>query len=160
LTSKTRQTPIEITSAGEVRKADGGHPPAARELFLEADRDGEVHTKGIPTCSSGRLQATDTATALKACGPALIGEGKVMAQVAFAEQRPIDVSSKLLLFNGGEKGGRTTWFAHAYFSDPISGAIVTTVTHLEDPPRSVRDPRGGEDPPDRRWRRIGHLLRP
>ena len=46
----------------------------------------------------------------------------------FAEQAPINVNSKLLLFNGGEKGGKITWFAHAYFSNPISGAIVTTVT--------------------------------
>ena len=51
-----------------------------------------------------------------------------MAQVAFAEQRPIDVVSKLLLFNGGERHGKTVWYAHAYFSDPISGAIVSTVT--------------------------------
>jgi hypothetical protein len=38
------------------------------------------------------------------------------------------VPSKLLVFNGGEKGGKTTLFIHAYFSNPISGAIVTTVT--------------------------------
>jgi hypothetical protein len=126
--SRTKQTPIAITTSGEVQMADGGHPPAARELFIEADKNGEVHVKGIPTCSSGQLQATDTKAALKACRPALIGEGKVTAQVAFAEQKPIDVPSKLLLFNGGEKGGKITWFAHAYFSNPISGAIVTTIT--------------------------------
>jgi hypothetical protein len=126
--SKTKQTPIAITSEGEVRMADGTHPPAVREIFIEADKSGEVHTKGIPTCKSGQLQATDSTAALKACGPALIGEGKVTAEVQFKEQQPIDVNSKLLLFNGGEKGGKITLFAHAYFSNPISGAIVTTVT--------------------------------
>ncbi|HEX3737352.1 MAG TPA: hypothetical protein VHV53_07390 [Solirubrobacterales bacterium] len=126
--SKTRQTPISVTTGGEVREEDGGHPPAARELIFEADKEGEVHTKGIPMCTSGKLQATDTAAALKACKAALIGEGEVTAQVAFAEQKPIDVPSKLLLFNGGEKGGKITWFAHAYFADPVSGAIVTTIT--------------------------------
>jgi hypothetical protein len=126
--SKTRQTPIAIKASGEVRLQDGGQPPAIREVLIEADKNGEAHTKGIPTCSSGQLQATSTAAALKACGPALIGEGKATAQVAFAEQRPIEVSSKLLLFNGGEKGGKTTWLGHVYFSNPVSGAIVTTVT--------------------------------
>jgi hypothetical protein len=126
--SATKQTPLAITSAGSVKETDGSHPPAARELFLEADKNGEVHTKGIPTCRSGQLQATDTAAALKACKPALIGEGTAEAQVAFAEQKPIDVASKLLLFNGGERGGKTTWFAHIYLSDPVSAAIVTTVT--------------------------------
>jgi hypothetical protein len=126
--SKTKQTPLTITNQGSVREADGSHPPAARELLLEADKHGEVHTKGIPTCKSGRLQATDTSAALKACGPALIGEGTVVAEVAFAEQRPLDIPSKLLLFNGGEKGGKTVWYAHAYLSNPVSAAIVTTVT--------------------------------
>lgn len=126
--SKTKQTPIELTAEGEVKEADGSHPPAAREIIIEGDKNAEVHVKGIPTCKSGQLQATDTAAALKACKPALIGEGQTTAQVAFAEQKPIDVPSKLLLFNGGERGGKITWYVHAFFSNPISGAIVSTVT--------------------------------
>ena len=126
--SKTKGTPITFKASGEVKEEKGGHPPAVREVFVEADKNGEVHMKGIPICTSGQLQATDTEAALKACKAALIGEGQVIAQVAFAEQKPIDVPSKLLIFNGGEKGGKTTWFIHAYFSNPISGAIVTTVT--------------------------------
>jgi hypothetical protein len=126
--SKTKQTPIELKAAGEVKEADGSHPPAIREVILEADKAGEVHLKGIPTCKSGQLQATDTAAAKKACKSALIGEGEATAQVAFAEQKPINVNSKILVFSGGEKGGKATMYIHAYFSNPISGAIVTTVT--------------------------------
>jgi hypothetical protein len=126
--SKTKQTPIELKASGEVKEADGSHPPAVRELIIEGDKNAEIHVKGIPTCTSGKLQATDTNAALKACKSALIGEGQTTAQVAFAEQKPIDVPTTLQLFNGGEKGGKITWYAHAYFSNPISGAIVTTVT--------------------------------
>ncbi|MBS1882365.1 MAG: hypothetical protein JSS97_05350 [Actinobacteria bacterium] len=126
--SKTKQTPIELKASGEVKEANGSHPPAARELIIEGDKNAEVHVKGIPTCTAGKLQATDTTTALKNCKSALIGEGLTTAQVAFAEQKPFDVPSKLLLFNGGEKGGKITWYAHAYFSNPINGALVTTVT--------------------------------
>jgi len=126
--SKTKQTPIELKASGEVKEADGSHPPAVRELLIEGDKNAEIHVKGIPTCKSGEIQATDTETALKNCGSALIGEGVTTAQVAFAEQKPVNVTAKLLLFNGGEKGGKITWFAHAFFSQPISGAIVTTVT--------------------------------
>ncbi|HEY5334296.1 MAG TPA: hypothetical protein VIJ21_12185 [Solirubrobacterales bacterium] len=131
--SKTKQTPIELKASGEVKEVDGSHPPAVRELIIEGDKNAEIHVKGIPTCTSGKLQATDTAAALKACKSALIGEGQTTAQVAFAEQKPIDVPTKLLLFNGGEKGGKITWYAHAYFSNPISGAIVTTVTITKHP---------------------------
>src|ERR1700759_1887203 len=80
--SKTKQTPIELKAAGEVKEADGSHPPAIREVILEADKAGEVHLAGIPTCQSGQLQATDTNAALKACKSALIGEGEATAQVA------------------------------------------------------------------------------
>src|SRR6201996_7956293 len=126
--SKTKQTPIALTAAGEVKEADGSHPPAIREVILEADKAGEIHTKGIPVCKSGQIQATETTAAEKACGSALIGEGEATAQVAFAEQNPINVNSKILVFNGGEKGGKATMYIHAYFAQPISGAIVTTVT--------------------------------
>jgi hypothetical protein len=131
--SKTKQTPISLKASGEVKEADGSHPPAIREIILEADKAGEVHTKGIPTCKSGQLQATDTTAALKACKSALIGEGQTTAQVAFAEQKPISVPSKLLVFNGGEKGGKITLYVHAYFSNPISGAIVSTTTITKHP---------------------------
>jgi hypothetical protein len=126
--SKTKQTPIELKASGEVKEADGSHPPAVRELLIEGDKNAEIHVKGIPTCTSGKLQATDTTAAEKACKSAIIGEGTTTAQVAFAEQKPVNVTAKLLLFNGGEKGGKITWYAHAFFSQPISGAIVTTVT--------------------------------
>jgi hypothetical protein len=131
--SKTKQTPIALKASGEVKEIDGSHPPAARELIIEGDKNAEVHVKGIPTCTAGKLEATDTAAALKVCKSGLIGEGQVTAQVKFAEQAPINIPSKLLLFNGGEKGGKITWFAHAYFANPISGAIVTTVTITKHP---------------------------
>jgi hypothetical protein len=123
---RTKQTPISIHASGEVQMRDGSHPPAVREIIIEGDKAGEAHTKGIPACKVGQLQATTTAAALKACKSSLIGEGTAVAQVAFAEQRPIDVSSKVLLFAGPEQGGKLTWYAHAYFANPISGAIVTT----------------------------------
>ena len=126
--SKTKQTPIAFKAEGKIALESGGHPPAVREVILESDRNGEVHVKGIPTCKSGQLQATTTSAALKACRKALIGEGQTTAQVAFAEQKPITVPSKILVFNGGERGGKATLYIHAYFSNPISGAIVTTVT--------------------------------
>jgi hypothetical protein len=126
--SKTKQTPLTLKASGEVKEANGSHPPAVREVILEFDKNGEYHAKGIPTCKSSQLQATDTTAALKSCESALIGEGEATAQVQFEEQGPINVKSKVLVFNGGEKGGKATMFIHAYFSSPISGAIVTTVT--------------------------------
>ena len=96
-----------------------------------ASRRGTARAYDPPTSMvNGPIAGTPP---LAACKSALIGEGQTTAQVAFAEQKPITVPSKLLLFNGGEKGGKITWFVHAYFSQPISGAIVTTVTITKHP---------------------------
>ena len=73
------------------------------------------------------LQSRDTKAAEKACKKSIIGTGQTTVEVAFPEQTPIDVNSKLIVFNGGTSGGKTTLYIHAYFSAPVTGAIVTTV---------------------------------
>jgi hypothetical protein len=124
---KNKLTPITFKASGKIRTLDGKHLPALKEVVLDTDKNGAIDAKGVPVCPGGKLQATTTANALKACKPALVGEGTTVAEVEFPEQKPIDVTSKLLAFNGGVKGGTTTIFIHAYFSSPVNGAIVTTV---------------------------------
>jgi len=125
--SKKKQTPIALFAEAKIATIDGSHPPALKEVVLETDKNGEVDVKGLPTCRGGQLQSRDTKAAEKACGPAIIGEGKTSVEVAFPEQAPIPVNSKLLVVNGGVSGGTTTLYIHAYFNAPITGAIVTTV---------------------------------
>jgi hypothetical protein len=73
------------------------------------------------------LQSRTTAAAKKACPKSIIGSGKTTVEVALPEQKPIPVDSALTVFNGGYKGGATTFYIHAFFTAPVSGAIVTTV---------------------------------
>lgn len=128
---KKKPVPITFNIMGKVRRINPNpeerHPPALKELDIEGDKHVTVNVKGIPVCRAQQLQSTDTAAARKACGPALIGTGKTEVGVKFPEQKEIAVRSELLAFNGGEKGGVTTLFIHAYFSAPVAGAIVTTV---------------------------------
>jgi hypothetical protein len=124
---KNKLTPITLKISGKIATSDGTHPPALKEVVAEFDKNGAVNAKGVPVCTSGKLQAQTSANAEKACKKAIVGKGDTVAEVAFPEQKPIDVPSKLLAFNGGVKGGTTTIFIHAFFTSPISGAIVTTV---------------------------------
>jgi hypothetical protein len=124
---RNKAIPLQLGFEGRIGTTDGTHPPALSEVIIEADKNGTVNAKGIPTCSSGQLQSRDTKAAEAACGPAIIGTGQTTVQVEFPEQKPILVNSKLLLINGGTSGGTTTWYVHAYFNAPITGAIVTTV---------------------------------
>jgi hypothetical protein len=124
---KNKLAPITLTASGKIATKDGSHPPALKSVIVETDKNGAINTKGIPVCKSGQIQSTDTKAAEKACNPAKIGTGQTTVEVQFPESKPIDVNSKLLVFNGGTSGGKTTLFIHAYFSAPVTGAIVTTV---------------------------------
>jgi len=124
---KNKLAPISLQASGSIKTLDGTHPPALKEVILETDKNGAINTKGIPVCTSGKLQARDTKAAEKVCGKSIIGTGNTTVEVQFPEQRPVLVNSKLLVINGGTSGGKTTLFIHAYFSAPVTGAIVTTV---------------------------------
>ena len=127
--SKTVQTPISLTAQGEISEFDGSHPPALRELTMEFEKAVEIHVAGIPSCRRNRIGGeTKTVAALKACRSALIGEGEATVQVAYPEQMPINVRSRILVFKGGERDGKTTLLLHAYLSNPVSAAIVIPVT--------------------------------
>jgi hypothetical protein len=124
---KNKLAPITLTASGKIATKDGTHPPALKEVILKTDKNGTINVKGLPKCKSGQLQSRDTKAAEKACKSAIIGTGQTTVEVQFPEQKPIDVNSKLLVFNGGTSGGTTTLYIHAYFSAPVTGAIVTTV---------------------------------
>jgi hypothetical protein len=125
--SKTKPTPISFNVSAKLRDMNGDHPPALKQFVLEGDKHASISVKGIPTCKSGQIQATDSKAARKACGPALIGSGKTDVEVQFPEQPPIIAHSELLAFNGGVKGGVTTLYIHAFLTAPVTAAVVTTV---------------------------------
>jgi hypothetical protein len=124
--SKSQYTPVAFTAAGNVRTTDGTQVPPVKEVLINA-KNVAVNTKGYPVCTSGQLQARDTKAVEAACGPAIIGKGTTTISVAFPEQAPIPAKSPLLVFNGGTAGGTTTFYIHAYLTQPITTAVVTTV---------------------------------
>jgi hypothetical protein len=124
---KNKLAPIKLRVSGTIATLDGTHPPSLTEAIIETDKNGEINAKGLPVCTAGKLQSQDSAHAMAICKEALVGKGNTTVEVAFPEQKRILVNSQLLAFNGGVKGGVTTIYIHAYFTAPITGAIVTTV---------------------------------
>ncbi len=124
---KKTLAPIALTAEGKIRTLDGTHPPALKEVLLETDKNGAIDVKHYPTCTSGKLQAQTVDAARAICRKALIGEGKTKIEIAMKDQKPIQVSSDLLVLNGGYRGGTTTLFIHAYITVPVPAAVVTTV---------------------------------
>ncbi len=124
---KNTLAPLTLNVSGKIATADGSHPPALKEAIVETDKNGAINAKGLATCTAGKLQAQDTKNAEKICPDSIVGKGTTNVQIAFAEQAPIPVTSKLIAFNGGFRGGVTTIFIHAYITVPTPAAIVTTV---------------------------------
>lgn len=124
---KHRFAPITLHVEGGIATTDGTQPPALKEVIVDTDKNGQINPKGLASCSESKLQATDTKHAEEACKAAIIGTGTTNVTVAFPEQTPIPVSSKLVAFNGGTRGQTTTIYIHAYLTVPIPAAIVTTV---------------------------------
>jgi hypothetical protein len=125
---KKTQAPIALTIKGSVATADGSHVPALKTLALQFDKNGAIYTKGLATCTTAKLQSTLTAQAKKACGSALVGTGRVSAEIAFPEQAPFDAAGPLLIFNGPPKGGNPSLIFHVYAHVPAPTTFVTTAT--------------------------------
>jgi hypothetical protein len=125
---KRGEAPISLTVSGTISKEDGSHPPALKTLLLEFDRNGRLNTKGLPTCTVGKLLNTLTAQAKSVCGKALVGTGRVSADIALPEQAPFGAGGPLLIFNGAPKGGHQVLIFHVHAHVPAPTTFVTTAT--------------------------------
>jgi hypothetical protein len=125
--SRKKMEPIALNVSGKISSADGTHPPALQEVIVDTDKNGSIDARGVPTCKQGQLEARTTKEAERVCKPAIVGTGITDVEIQFPEQRPIPIHSKLLALNGGKKGATTTIYIHAYLTDPVAAALVTTV---------------------------------
>jgi hypothetical protein len=123
---RKRTGPIALRLSGSLETADGSHPPALKRLNLDFDRHGHLYTKGLATCTTRRLENTLTSQAKRACRKAIVGTGRVGAEIAFPEQAPFSASGPLLIFNGKPKGRRPVLIFHVYARVPAPTTFVTT----------------------------------
>ena len=61
----------------------------------------------------------------------------------------MQLKSELLVFNGGDKGGKTTLLIHAFLATPVTASLVTDGRRPETPQRPLRAEIGRDDPEDR-----------
>ncbi|HEY6551682.1 MAG TPA: hypothetical protein VIY71_10835, partial [Solirubrobacterales bacterium] len=123
---KKTPAPISLSVSGSLKSADGTHPPALKELFLQFDRHGQLNTTGLASCRPQRIQSTLTQTAKRVCARALIGSGVAEAEIALPEQAPFRASGPLLIFNGPPKGKKQVLVFHVYAHVPAPTTFVTT----------------------------------
>jgi len=124
---KHENAPITLHGGGSISTVSGALPPILKTLTIYFDRHGSVQTTGLEVCTSGKLAATDTAQARRACPGAIVGEGAGKAIIAFPESVPFSASSPLTIFNGPRKHGDPTVLAHGYLSVPLPTTYVVEI---------------------------------
>lgn len=124
---KDHFAPIKLYGHGEIDTADGNPPPVLEQIILWFDKHGSVETRGLPVCTSAKLQATTTVKARQQCPDSIVGKGKGTAIVYFPESAPIPATSPLTLFNGPERHGNPTVLAHAHLTIPVPTTFVVLV---------------------------------
>jgi hypothetical protein len=124
---KKEKAPLTLELTGKLKTNDGTHLAAAKTISLDFDKAGELFTKGLPSCSTGEIESTLTAQAKAKCADALVGTGRVTADIALPEQAPFGASGPLLIFNGS-KGNKQSLILHVYAHVPAPTTFVVPVS--------------------------------
>lgn len=117
-------TPVAVSIRGRVRALAGGPPPSLRRIAIEVNRLGVLDRRGLPVCPAGRLRASSTDNALAACGPALVGEGRVGGVLVLPEQQATEFGGRVVAFNGRMPDGSPAILAHLFAPRPAPLAFV------------------------------------
>jgi hypothetical protein len=123
---KKELSPVQLEFTGAIGTIEGERP-VLKQVVLELDRNAVIDSRGLATCRLGRIEEADTATALKTCKAALVGEGKTEFEVSYPEQSSLIPYGHVLAFNGGVKGGVTKIYLHAFLHAPVSAAVVIPI---------------------------------
>jgi hypothetical protein len=107
---------VGVQMGGKIKTTDRTAPPKLERIVLDINRNGVLETKGLPTCSLGKLRSISSQGARRACSDALIGSGSVTSRVSLPGQGAFSSIGNLLAFNGRHKGRQ------AIFAQVASGA--------------------------------------
>jgi hypothetical protein len=124
---KREFAPIALRGEGDISTTDGTLPPPPSGVEIDWDRNGELTNKGLPVCEPSKIENTTTPAALDVCRKALVGVGFGSGMVAFPDDPPFSASSKVLAFNGPQRGGVRTIILHAYALVPAPTTFVVPV---------------------------------
>jgi len=123
--SKSKLTPatLEVTTKVTNSTASNGVPVPAGRVVVDFDKTAKLFTKGLPTCTAGKLQNVSTEAAEAACKGAIIGKGKAAALLPVGE-KIYNVAQTVTAFNGAPQGGKPVVLLHSYGTDPIQTTLV------------------------------------
>lgn len=92
--------------------------PSVRSIELSFGGAASLASHGLPVCPRARLRNATSRDALRRCGGALVGGGRLMLEVRLPGQLPLRRDPRLLVFNGRQRGGGRMLWAHVFAAEP------------------------------------------
>lgn len=123
---RDRPAPVTVRLRGALSTADGSQLPRVTRIELGLPRGGVLLTKGLPLCTVLRLTNTSHAKALRQCRTALVGRGRIEADVLLPNQQPFRIHAPVLAFNGRVRGRRAL-LVHAISESPPTVIVIPFV---------------------------------
>jgi hypothetical protein len=120
---REHKAPVSVHIAVGLQTADRSILPKVTRVELGIPGQGAISTRGLPLCTVRRLRNTSTAKALELCRRALVGRGRMIAQVKIPQQAPFKVPVPLLAFNGRVDGRRAV-IVHGLSVRPPTVAVL------------------------------------
>jgi hypothetical protein len=134
---RTERVPVSVHIRGGVQTSDSSKLPRVDRLKLELAWRGVLSTGGLPICSHRALVGRESRQAIEACGPALVGSGRLQARIFLPNQDPFGVEAKLNAFNARTEVGRRAVLVHAYSADPPAAFVIPFVVRQAGSSRTV-----------------------
>lgn len=126
---RDRPAPVAVQLRAGLQTADGSILPRVTKVELGIPGRGRITTRGLPTCTPRCIRDATTAKALELCRPALIGSGRMVAQVKVPHQEPFRVRARLLAFNG-KVGAHRAVIVHGISTQPPTAVVLPFVVKL------------------------------
>lgn len=124
---KRAYAPIHFQGFGEIKTTDGSMPPALEHIKLDFDHDGHLTTAGLAACKPSQLEGATTQQARHRCDAAIVGTGRLGAEVSLAGIAQLELRSALTVFNGPRRNGDPTAIIHAQAPFPIFETYVIVI---------------------------------
>jgi hypothetical protein len=126
---RDRPAPVSVHLAAGLQTSDGSTLPQVTKVELGIPGQGVITTRGLPICSPRQIRDATTEKALRTCRSALIGHGRMVAQVKIPHQEPFEVRARLLAFNG-KVGGRRAVIVHGLSPKPPAAVALPFLFRL------------------------------
>lgn len=127
LLPRHRFAPIGFRGHADVSMTDGTVPPAVQRIRLWFDRDGRLDTAGLPVCVPSRIEGATPRQARRRCRSAIVGSGRLGAEIALPGLAPVRIRAPLTLFNGPRDAGDPTVLIHTRTAYPAVETFVVSV---------------------------------